>query len=197
MSKIAPFLKRWCLITTAIFGFGAMSAERLSRPAEARLTLLEGVPRDVLVTHHGRTSISFRIGAQKTDYSSDRPNYRRVAAAINDGEPLRVWGRATTHRSVFGIESDDFHIYKVSIGDVPIVTYAETIAHESSQTFVIRVITWCLFTGIFAYGMLPVLLRRRRTSLGDQDDTSGPGRVLDMLRAAEEGSLPVATGSPT
>jgi len=183
MARIAPFLKTLLLISTAIFGSGAMYVYRHAHVAEDQLTFVEGVPTDIFTMNSPGTRVFFTIGGHATVYSSDRPNFLHLMSAINDTERLRVWGHATTQNPVFfGRASDDFHIYRVSVGDTPVVTYAETISHESNQIFGIRIFVWCLFSGIFAYGMLPTLLKRRKKVVVD---SPGSNEILDMLRAAE------------
>ncbi len=131
--------------------------------AENELTLLEGIPRDVYITNPSRTQfIHFSVADQATDYSSDRPNFGRVLSTINDADRLRVWGSTKkTWKPLFGRPRDDFEVYKISVGDTPIVSYTDTVGHKTRSARVCLIVG-CAFTAIPLYAICVARYQRRR-----------------------------------
>jgi hypothetical protein len=126
---------------------------------EEELTPAEGVPTAVEFTKVPRRGaefihiISFKIGSFTTEYASDRPKYDEVVAAVESGDPIRVW--ISTKRETLFAREGWVPLYKLEHRGKTVLDYQTTVAHKSEGK---GGMLWCAglvivmgAVGLFAY----------------------------------------------
>jgi hypothetical protein len=122
------------LLGVGILGIYASGRLAGSTP-ENQLTRAEGVPSDVKLTqlsgrYGAKTSIlTFTIAGYRTEYASDQPGYQAVFSAIKSAKPLCVW--VSTRQETLFPRQGLSPLYKLSVGNEPVLTFAEVSAHHS------------------------------------------------------------------
>jgi hypothetical protein len=139
----------WTLFRPAfyiILGLGLVIFTLTSHVApESKLKLLEGIPEKVEVTKSSRhNKVAFHLGDMRTDYADDDPNYSQVLESVSAKQPVKVWVEAEGYKDSYG------RFYKMSVGDKPIVTYADTAeSSKKSNTFSLWIGVALIFIGGF------------------------------------------------
>jgi hypothetical protein len=124
----------WSLIRAAIcliLGVALVIVSLTDRLVpESKLKMFEGVPKQVRVYKASRHyKIEFYLGDLRTDYTDENPQYLQVIESVKSSKPIKVWVDADSFK-------DSYRLYKMSVGDKPVITYAETVdANKKSNTY--------------------------------------------------------------
>jgi hypothetical protein len=128
--------------------------------AEDDLTLAEGVADPVLLPQSGKTqSLLFTVAGLNTDYASDRPHFAAVLAAVQSGKPIRIW-ISTRQETLVPRSKNWATLYKLSVGDRPVLRYAEVVEHQQKGATA-ALIVGCAIVGISIFGMLAGIRKNR------------------------------------
>ncbi len=125
----------WSLIRAAIcliLGVALVIVSLTDRLVpESKLKMFEGVPKQVRVYKASRhNKIEFYLGDLRTDYTDENPQYLQVIESVKSSQPIKVWVDADSFKDSYG------RLYKMSVGDKPVITYAETVdANKKSNTY--------------------------------------------------------------
>lgn len=98
---------------------------------ESKLNMLEGVPEQVRVYKFSRhNKIEFYLGDLRTDYTDEDPRYLQVLESVKSSQPIKIWVDADSIKDSYG------RLYKMSVGNKPVITYADTVdASKKSTTY--------------------------------------------------------------
>jgi hypothetical protein len=135
-----PSVIKWLFcIGLLLVGLSSLSILIFARvygtTTEADLTLVEGIPDKIEMSfvprrYGARTDIlKFSVAGYRTEYSSDSPKYQRVLNAVQSGKVLRIW--VSTKRETIFRRQGWVPLYKMSIGDEPLLNYGDVIAHNA------------------------------------------------------------------
>ena len=109
---------------------------------EQNLTVVEGIPTDIQISHGAdtegspaRDDIDFNVSGHRIHYNSTQPKYAEVVAAvqssegkfdtrrpsrrIESGKPIQAW---------LGMSGKSLELYKLNAGGKPVLAYADTAA---------------------------------------------------------------------
>jgi hypothetical protein len=164
-----PSLSEWLLLGGAfLLGvcllFIYVYASLYGTTTEAELTFAEGVPTEVKLerlTGKGVTKdiLEFTVAGRRTDYSSDKPKYPDILAAVKSRKPIRIWV-ATTQKALLPL-SDRQQLYKVNVGDDSILTYSDVVEDEKSGQWAILLVGGFFFI-LGSLGVYSLFTQRRR-----------------------------------
>jgi hypothetical protein len=122
---------------------------------EGELTLAEGVGKNVRQTtissRYGETYVlHFTVGPYATEYASDRPEYEGVRAAVESGEPIRVW--VSTKRETLFERQGWVPLYKVEHGGSLVLRYASVVdEHRKGEQAILIVGSALTVVGVVAF----------------------------------------------
>jgi len=148
-----PFVIEWLFcIGVLLVGLGLLGIDIFARvygtTPEAELTLAEGIPDNIEISYvsgrfGGRTYIlKFGVAGYRTEYPSDSPKYQRVLKAVQSGKVLRIW--VSTKRETLFRRQGWAPLYKLSLGDEPVLYYAEVITHNKQVENAALIVGWVI-----------------------------------------------------
>jgi hypothetical protein len=114
---------------------------------EDDLTLAEGVAADVERTQSARGTthfVRFTVGRYRIIYGSDKPKFYDVVGMVESGQPMQIW--VSTRRETLFRLTDLVPLYKLYDGNRAVLTYEETVASKSEQSWLFLVGGLALFT---------------------------------------------------
>jgi hypothetical protein len=115
---------------------------------EEDLTLVEGVATEVRTSSvSGSEILEFKVAGHQTEYASDRPKYEQVLVAVGSGQPVRVW--ISTRQETLFPRQGWVPLYKMSVGDQPVLEYAEVVGHKAEGAYAALVVG-CVLCGVGA-----------------------------------------------
>jgi hypothetical protein len=187
-----PSLFEW-LFCLAFFFLGCgilgiyFSGRFAGTTSENELTLAEGVPSEVHVSQNLRLrgprteSLEFTIAGYRTQYTSDEPKFQEVLSAVTSGEPIRVW--VSTRPETLFPARGWVPLYKVSLGETPVLTYPEIAAYHAEGARAMLIVG----SAVFAIGAWAVFLcyrNRQRSQVGIS--VQSEGRLSENGLTAEQ-----------
>jgi hypothetical protein len=165
--KRKPRIIDWLVcIIPILLGLGAIWAYAFNRLAgstpEKDLTEATGVPADVQLKRppqrigQNLQILEFSVNAFRMEYGSDRPKFREiqnaVTGAVTNAEPIRVW--VSTKMETLVSRPGFVPLYKVNVGDQPILTYRETSAFWKDGSSSVLIVGCALLgLGILVLGL--------------------------------------------
>ena len=150
------------LLGMCIFGAHLFGIYRGTTP-EDELTLAEGVPDGLKVSYgKGTTYLKFSVDGYRTEYSSDRPRFTEVNAAVGGNVPVKMW--VSTKQETIFPRDGWVPLYKMSRDGIPVLSYQQTVATHSYSTGLIIGAVMIVFSVIGIYQALRD--RRRAQTVG-------------------------------
>jgi len=190
MSTIRYISACFFFVCFLILGIGGVWTYLASDPiAENELTLLEGIPRDVSIVEGRRIQVlHFSVAGQPMEYSNHDPNFAEVKSIISDGDSLRVSGAMRI--TLFGQQTDYFEIYKISVGDNAILSYADTVSYNAGRARA-SLIVGCFILAISLFvicGGFYELLKKKFGGPPSPEPAAGPyfANLPDLSGARDE-----------
>lgn len=134
-----------------IIGIGCLYMSFTTRPvAEDKLTIFEGIPSNFNEIHSKRYRTGyFKVGKAEASYKSTEPHYDEIQSIAQGGKPIKVWLNMPYKDSSTG------QLYKLNVGDRPVLTYAETLEsmkNDNIWTFWMGLLVLALASWRFIFG---------------------------------------------
>ena len=161
-----------------------------SKTPENELTLAEGVPSEVSVTHlnlgrkHSTDVLHFSVGGYRTEYGSKSPKFQEVLEAVRREDPIQIW--VSTKQETLFARSGWVPLYKMSVQGKLVLTYSDVMEKDSEGSLS----SWICGGFILALGLYAGFLwyrARRRYTAWVRLEEGTRTRVGDTL-APENGS---------
>src|SRR5262249_2935961 len=125
----------------------------------------------------GTSYLKFTVGGFRTEYSSSRPRYLEVLAAVRSGQPVRAW--VSTKQETLFPRKGWVRLYKLSTADGEVRDYDTGVADKAGGSRPVLILG-CVLLAIGCIGLGACV--RQQVRYG----RLGPGPVPDLTEAQRE-----------